>query len=363
MKLNDVLAEVDAIYISNPKWRESIIDPNFFYFTHLLRSQLAEGALIILTNHGNYLITIPQGESDGKKTGFTTVVARNEKERIEAIRKIFNGKKNIGVSYPTLTVREFNDLKSEFKELNFVDVGPYLDEMRSIKTNEEITLMKEAIKITEDSLSEALDKLKSGMTEVDVAKILTTLFLKNGADGNAFNPIIAFGENSFEGHHYPGETKLKEGDFVLTDIGAKYMRYNSDITRTFIFGRGSEKQKLIHDTVRKEQEVGISAIKDGATGREVFLAMTDFVKGTEFKRECDIGTAECRYPGHGVGLSVHDHFGVGSPDWIFRENMVTTVEPGIYVRGLGGVRIEDEVLVKKNGYEMLSKFSRDYKEI
>ncbi len=181
--------------------------------------------------------------------------------------------------------------------------------------------------------------------------------MKNGAQDNAFTPIIAFGENSAEPHYFSGSRKLKKGDIVLMDFGARYKKYNSDMTRTYIFGRANEKTKRMYEVVLEAQRVGIESIKSGVKGSDVDKKAREYIDSTEFKGLL------IHSLGHGVGLAVHDHPALSPNSNLVLENgMVVTVEPGVYVRGFGGVRIEDDVLVKGNG-EVLTPAPKDLIEI
>jgi len=361
MKIEDIFNKVDGIYISNPSWQETITDLNFFYFTRLLDSGLSEGASIFLTKDQKIIITGVLGEEDAKRSGFEVTVYKNKEDKDEILKKLFKDKNKIGISFSTFTVQEFSNLKEKFPSLEFIDVGPMINELRYIKDEQEISFIKEATKITAESLEELLNQLKEGVTEKEIASQLSILFIKNGADGNAFIPIVSFGENTAEQHHFPGARKLKYGDFVLFDVGARYMRYNADITRTYIFGRGNEKQKNIYETVKKAQEIGIKTLKDGIMGIDVQNNMRKFVDSTEFKDLCKQGAQACNLVGHGLGLAVHDHPAI--PGIQLKKNMVITVEPGIYIKGYGGVRIEDDVRIRENDYEILSQLDKEYREI
>ncbi len=361
MKIEDIFNKVDGIYISNPSWQETITDLNFFYFTRLLDSGLSEGASIFLAKDRKAIIVGALGEEDAKRSGFEVMVTKNKNDKDEILKKLFKDKKKIGLSFSTLTIQEFNNLKNNFPILEFIDVSPMINEMRAIKDDFEISLIREAAKIAGESVEEVLNYLKEGITEKEIAAQLSILFIKNGADSNAFTPIVSFGENAAEQHHFPGLRKLKKGDFVLIDFGAKYMKYNSDITRTYIFGKGDDKQKSIYATVKKAQEIGIKAVKDGVNGTDVQAAMRSFVDTTEYKDHCKYGATACNLVGHGLGLAVHDHNAI--PGALLKKNMVITVEPGIYLKNYGGVRIEDDILVKENGYEILSPVNKEYREI
>ena len=354
--IEDILKKVDAILIYNQG--EPMVDLNFFYFSRLLESGLFEGSYILIDNDKRVIITSELEETSAKKSDFQIEIFRKNQEKYELLSKYLGGKKKIGISFSSISLKEFNNLKDKFNELEFVDIENELSGLRQIKNDFEISLIKEAGKIASDVAEEIINYIKEGITENELAAKLTYLIMKNGAQDNAFTPIIAFGENSAEPHYFPGKRKLRKNDFVLLDFGAKFKKYNSDITRTYIFGKASEKQKRIYEIVREAQELGIESIMEGKTGKEVDTVVRNFIDSTEFKGLFIHST------GHGVGLAVHDHPALSqSSELLLKEGMVVTVEPGIYVKGFGGVRIEDDVLVKKNGRELLTSAPKEMIEI
>ena len=354
--IEDILKKVDAILIYNQG--EPMVDLNFFYFSRLLESGLFEGSYILIDNDKRVIITSELEETSAKKSDFQIEIFRKNQEKYELLSKYLGGKKKIGISFSSISLKEFNNLREKFNELEFVDIENELSGLRQIKNDFEISLIKEAGKIASDVAEEIINYIKEGITENELAAKLTYLIMKNGAQDNAFTPIIAFGENSAEPHYFPGKRKLRKNDFVLLDFGAKFKKYNSDITRTYIFGKASEKQKRIYEIVREAQELGIESIMEGKTGKEVDTVVRNFIDSTEFKGLFIHST------GHGVGLAVHDHPALSqSSELLLKEGMVVTVEPGIYVKGFGGVRIEDDVLVKKNGRELLTSAPKEMIEI
>ena len=354
--IEDILKKVDAILIYNQG--EPMVDLNFFYFSRLLESGLFEGSYILIDNDKRVIITSELEETSAKKSDFQIEIFRKNQEKYELLSKYLGGKKKIGISFSSISLKEFNNLRDKFNELEFVDIENELSGLRQIKNDFEISLIKEAGKIASDVAEEIINYIKEGITENELAAKLTYLIMKNGAQDNAFTPIIAFGENSAEPHYFPGKRKLRNNDFVLLDFGAKFKKYNSDITRTYIFGKASEKQKRIYEIVREAQELGIESIMEGKTGKEVDTVVRNFIDSTEFKGLFIHST------GHGVGLAVHDHPALSqSSELLLKEGMVVTVEPGIYVKGFGGVRIEDDVLVKKNGRELLTSAPKEMIEI
>ncbi|MEM1724492.1 MAG: aminopeptidase P family protein [Thermoplasmata archaeon] len=329
--IEDILKKVDAILIYNQG--EPMVDLNFFYFSRLLESGLFEGSYILIDNDKRVIITSELEETSAKKSDFQIEIFRKNQEKYELLSKYLGGKKKIGISFSSISLKEFNNLRDKFNELEFVDIENELSGLRQIKNDFEISLIKEAGKIASDVAEEIINYIKEGITENELAAKLTYLIMKNGAQDNAFTPIIAFGENSAEPHYFPGKRKLRKNDFVLLDFGAKFKKYNSDITRTYIFGKASEKQKRIYEIVREAQELGIESIMEGKTGKEVDTVVRNFIDSTEFKGLFIHST------GHGVGLAVHDHPALSqSSELLLKEGMVVTVEPGIYVKGFGGVR-------------------------
>ncbi|MGC8993059.1 MAG: M24 family metallopeptidase, partial [Thermoplasmata archaeon] len=281
---------------------------------------------------------------------------QNEKEEI--LKNVLRDKKNIGISFSNISLKTFNYLKSKFPNIEFLDITERLNEMRMIKDDYEFDLIKEAAKIASDVAEDIVDYIKEGIKEKELAAELTYLLMKNGAQENAFTPIIAFGENSAEPHYFSGERRLKKGDFVLIDFGARYRKYNSDITRTYIFGKANEKQRLMYEIVYNAQKIGIENIREGISGKDVDLEVRKYIDSTEFKGRF------IHSLGHGLGLAVHDHAALSqSSNLILRKNMVVTVEPGIYVKDFGGVRIEDDVVVKQDGCEILSYANKELTEI
>jgi Xaa-Pro dipeptidase len=202
------------------------------------------------------------------------------------------------------------------------------------------------------------DMISEGMSEYELAAEINYSLQNLGAEKPAFDTISSFGKNTAEPHYNHGDIKLSEGNFILCDFGACLKKYNSDITRTFLFGRATNQQKEIYDTVLQAQQIAFDAIKPGVIAGDIHHAVSSFIDSTKFKGRFIHST------GHSLGLAVHDGPGF-TPDntMELQENMILTVEPGIYLPGFGGVRIEDDVLVKKDGIELLTKSPHLFIEI
>lgn len=229
----------------------------------------------------------------------------------------------------------------------------FLREVRSVKTHEEISLISRAVQIAEISLKSVLHLLKPGITEIEFRRELLSAFFKFGGNGEAFPTIVAFGKDSAVPHWETGRKELKDGDVVIVDFGTEYKGYVSDITRTFLVGNVPFELKEIYGAVREAQELGIGELKAGKPCREVDLKVREFLKD---KGLSDYFTHSL---GHGIGVEVHEFPTLSrNSNEILKEGNVVTVEPGVYVPELGGVRIEDDCLVTEDGAFVISQLEK-----
>lgn len=222
-----------------------------------------------------------------------------------------------------------------------------------IKTASEIEKMTAAQRITEKTLAYILPKLRTGVTETEIAAEIDKDFLRNGGEKPAFDTIVAFGENAAECHHIPTDRELEKGDIVLIDIGAMSGGYCSDMTRTFCYGNPDAEITRVYNLVLQAQKLVLKHIKAGMTGREADAIAREFLRSNGFDKEF------CHTLGHGVGREIHEEPRLATySDKVLEENMVVTVEPGVYIEGWGGVRIEDMVVIKKDGIINLTEFDK-----
>ena len=218
-----------------------------------------------------------------------------------------------------------------------------MKELRMRKDNGEIRLMEKAAKVADDVFEEILSWDPVGMTERELA-LKIELAIRERSDGISFEPIVASGENGANPHHEPGERKLRRGDMVILDYGAKWKGYCSDITRTIALGKPDEKLVEIYEVVREAQERAFQAVREGVKAKEI----DGTARGTIEK--AGYGKYFTHRTGHGLGLDVHEEPYIGPDGEVILENGMTfTIEPGIYVPNLGGVRIEDDVVVERRG--------------
>ncbi len=221
---------------------------------------------------------------------------------------------------------------------------------RSVKESWELERMRKAQEITDLAFSEMLAKIKPGLTEKQLQAELVYSLLKNGADGMAFEPIVISGPNTSMPHGVPGDRAVQPGDFITMDFGALYQGYCADMTRTVAVGYATEEMKRVYDTVLRAQLAALAVTKAGATGKQIDAAARNLI--------ADAGYGQ--YFGHGYGhsLGMECHEGPNcnpSGETAMAVNMVSSAEPGIYLPGKFGVRIEDVVIFTANGCENITK--------
>ena len=354
---NNLEKKLDAIIIKNSG--EPFIDNNFFYVTGLDKG-IFEGSIAILHPNGNIDLIVSELEAElAKKADVNLNVYRNKEEFDETLKRFISSVKSIGINFAGILHRDFCKLKDRCPQSEFVDVSEALAKTRILKDDLEIGLIKESCKIADSVMEKIPSLLSEGMYEYELAAEIDHLMQKNGADKPAFETISSFGKNTADPHYTHGDSRLNAGDFVLCDFGACFRKYNSDITRTFVFGKADEKKKEMYKTVLEAQKIGFETIRPGIEANEVHNAVSLYIETSKFKG-CFIHST-----GHSLGLSVHDAgAGFGPESSIkLKENMVFTVEPGVYIPGVGGVRIEDDIVIKKDGIEILTKSQRQLIEI
>ena len=348
----------DVILFANSA--EPHLDLGFFYVTGV-PSGLFEGSVAAIHPDGNCtLLTSPLEEESARKAPEVTVeVVATRDEMRKQLRDLVGDAKKVGMNYREVTHEMFRSLKKYAKGAKMVDVSDAVAQARSIKDRTEVQRISKAAEIAARTAKEIPSLLRSGMTELELAAEVEHCMGKYGASGRSFNTIVAFGPHGAEPHFEPTATKLKGPTTMVIDFGALYQRYCSDVTRSFAFGRPKKELRTMHETVEAAQQAAFELIRPGVRGSEVHAAAAKVIDASRWKGRFIHGL------GHSVGLAVHDP-GVGlSPrsKEKLREGMVVTVEPGIYVPGVGGVRIEDDVLVTKNGYKILSEAPRGYIEV
>ncbi len=320
-------------------------DDNRFYFSGF-RSSFG---CILMTKKKKILITDSRYESEARKSagGFTVLLAGGGATLYSVVKKQLSLLKSqvVGFEDDCLTVGQFESMKANLPDVRFVPAGNDVKKMRAIKTEEEIEKIRAAEIVTQNALAEVIPQIKVGMSEKEVSDLITFHILKNGAEGLAFENIVCFGETSACPHHHPSKDRLlAKDDIILVDIGAKLNGYCGDMTRTFCLGDPDSKLAHMHQVVLEAQKFALQNIRAGITCKEADSMAREYLLAHGFKDEFSHSL------GHGIGVEVHEIPTVSprSTD-VLEENMIISVEPGVYIEGLGGVRIEDIAVVKKDG--------------
>jgi Xaa-Pro aminopeptidase len=263
------------------------------------------------------------------------------------------GVKKLGFEQDHLTFASFKAYEKAV-EGELVPVSGVIEKLRLIKTPAEIKILKEAADIADAAFKHILDFIKPGKTELEVSNELEFFMRNAGATSSSFDIIVASGYRSSLPHGVASEKLIESGDFVTLDFGAYYKGFVSDITRTVAVGTPSPKLKEIYDIVLEAQLRGMAGIKPGMTGREADALTRDYIS------EKGYGEFFGHSTGHGIGLEVHEGPSLSTKsDIILEPGMIVTVEPGIYIPELGGVRIEDDTIITENGNETLTHSTKE----
>ncbi len=268
-----------------------------------------------------------------------------------------HGLKRIGFEKAVLTYAQFEAISGELAKLEdtaFLPTEGHVERLRMVKTAEEIARIRTACAISDQALQNAMVAIREGMSELELARELESQIFRAGGDGVAFSTIAAFGPRASQPHAVPdANVHLRRGDFILLDFGALHQGYRADMTRTFVFGTATERQKSAYAAVLASQLKGVEAARPGAVGREADAISRQQLAEGDWP-EFGYGV------GHGVGLEVHElPFLSRKCDQTLQPGMTLTVEPGVYIPQWGGIRIEDTVLVSESGPECLTRFPKD----
>lgn len=252
----------------------------------------------------------------------------------------------------SISCAAFEGFRKVFPKAEFVDVEGEISSVRAVKTPEEIEIIRKAAALNDEAWRIAQSKFAPGMSERDMARIIKHTMLDLG-DGEAFETIVCIGENAAECHHIPDDTKWDGKKNILVDMGIKYCGYASDMTRNIFGSRMSKLYKKVYGLVLEANMRAIEAAKPGMTAKSLDKVARDFLEVNGF------GKAFGHSLGHGVGLEVHENPAISHrANTRLKAGMIITIEPGVYLPGNLGVRIEDLVLITENGCEVLSSSAK-----
>ena len=347
--------KVDAVVFMNAT--EPNLDRSFFYVTGIT-SGLFEECVAIASPRAVEVLSSALEETSARKAGVRVTVFKRRADLRMILEKKLRRYDTIGLNFSELTHANFKFISGAAKGVKIVDVSEEVRSARKIKDFDEIGRIARACRIASRVADDIPDLVSPGDTETSAAAEVNYAMMFAGAEAPAFETNASFGPATAEPHYVPGTRRLKKGQLALFDFGAMFRRYVSDITRTFVCGSPSARHRRMYEVVLEAQLAAIDAVEDGVTGKAVDAAARDVIDRSEFKGRFIHST------GHGLGISVHDPGSVSMHlDETLRTGMVVTIEPGVYVKGFGGVRIEDDVLVTKGGCRVLTSASKELRQI
>lgn len=328
-------------------------DVNRRYFTDMKSSS---GTVLVFPDSAYLIIDFRYIEKARKKVSTCEVI---EQQRLfHQINKLLkkHGAKTVAIESDYLTVSELIDFKANLKVKIKSDkeLSRLITSLRIVKSDDEILKIEKAQRIAESAFNEILKFIEVGRSEREIALRLDRLMLEYGAEELSFKTIVLSGKNTSMPHGVPSDKRVESGDFVLMDFGAVYDGYHSDMTRTVCVGNPTEKQRKIYDIVLNAQKESIKLARAGISGSWLDSVARDIITNK--------GYGDCfgHSLGHGVGLEIHEYPNASpNSDYGLLKNSVVTIEPGIYLEGEFGVRIEDFVVLKEDGCENLTKAPKE----
>ncbi|RIW38406.1 aminopeptidase P family protein [Bacillus salacetis] len=345
---------IEAVFINSKE--------NVFYLSSFLTDPHERLMGLFLFNGADPLFVLPaMEEGQLKSAGWThEIIGYSDHENPwdlirEAVKKRNTaGAGKVALEKEVLSYSRSEEFLSLFTDTEVIDAEEKLNELRVVKDDQEIEILRRAAEMADFGVQTGVDALTEGVTEMEVLAKIEYELKKKGIREMSFSTMVLFGEKSGEPHGNPGNRKLQPGDFVLFDLGVVLDGYCSDITRMVAFKSVSDQQKEIYETVLKAEKASLEASRPGSrigdldsTARKI---ITDAGYGDFFPHRI----------GHGMGINVHEFPSMSHlNDGILKAGMVYTIEPGIYLPDVGGVRIEDDVLVTEEGYETLTKFPKE----
>ena len=264
--------------------------------------------------------------------------------------------KEILVEADSMTRADGNRLSEKLDGVTLVDSSGLVESLRAVKDANEVAIIRHSIEINERVFLQLLSELKPATTESEIGFRLEALMREHGGEGCSFDPIVATGENSALAHYRPGNLTIGDSDFLLLDWGTKYQHYASDLTRMIWFGKSpTPRMEEIYEIVLAANLAAIESVRAGVKGQDVDAVARKLIADAGF------GDQFSHSLGHGIGLEIHESPSLSTvSETVLEPGMVITVEPGIYVAGVGGVRIEDDVLVTETGCEVLSSLPKAF---
>lgn len=332
-----------------------ISDPSSINYFIGYKTDPGERLLVLLVDQRgsarlylNRLFPAYKSEND-----LVTVVEYGDGENIiQTLAQSLDGTRvGIDKTWPSHFLLELMDAKDDLVPLN---QSKLVDDMRAIKSPEEIKVMEEASRLNDQACVLLISKLNEGLKESDMVHLLKDFYKQTGHSGVSFEPIVAYGPNGADPHHHTDDSTPQIGDSVVIDIGGSYQGYASDMTRTVFYGQASEEAQKVYQTVLRAQLTAIDTVKPGIPIKEIDLAARSVIDKAGY------GDYFTHRTGHFIGQEAHEAGDVSQyNEGLTQVGQIFSIEPGIYLPGKFGVRIEDLILVTEDGHQVLNQISKD----
>ncbi|MGG3281914.1 M24 family metallopeptidase [Paenibacillus solani] len=336
-----------------------VTDPKHVYYLTGFASDPHERFLgLLLSTENDPVLIVPALDREAAEAASTVkyIVTHQDTDNPYLLlqQQIQGTAGTLAVEKDQLSVTRYEQLQQHVKAERVEDVGNVLRGLRIQKSAEEVSIIKNAVRLVEDVLTQGLAQVKVGVTEIELVAELEYLMKKLGADSPSFATMVLSGPNTALPHGVPGTRRIEAGDLLMFDLGVYAGGYASDITRTFAVGELKPEAVNIYKTVLAANLAGIQAVKPGVTYGSIDRAARKVIDDAGY------GAAFVHRLGHGLGMDVHEYPSVhGLNEETLQPGAVFTIEPGIYLPGVGGVRIEDDVLVTDDGVEVLTSFPKE----
>ena len=344
--------QMDAVFLTSKA--------NLYYYTNIYEEAHDRLLALYVDVQGNILLICPLLEKeDVKNAGFTEDVIyygdhENPWEKLKQKLTGIDGINRLAIEKEVLNVNRFEQLKNVFHTAELVDGQTLLNNIRLIKDDQEYRYLKEAAEYADFAIETALKHIAPGQTELSLIAEIEYALKKEGIREMSFGTTVLTGEKSAAPHGNPDLTAMASGDFVLMDLGVVHQGYCSDITRTVAIGEISNQQKEIYQTVLKAEEKALEASQIGVPLGKIDRTAREVIEAAGY------GDYFMHRIGHGLGIEVHEFPSLASNiESLLQKGMCYTIEPGIYLPGVGGVRIEDDVFVTDRGGEPLTTFTKE----
>ncbi|MCU5746108.1 Xaa-Pro peptidase family protein [Staphylococcus sp. SQ8-PEA] len=326
---------------------------NIYYLTGYYSNPHERLYALLIKPNGEQILFCPQLEvEDVKLSPFTGKII----SYLDSENPLLKARESLSVllvEAEHLTLQRQRELRQHFDTQQFGDIDETLKHLRNIKSSEEIEKLTKAANLADRCVAIGVDYLEEGRTEREVVNHIENEIKKYGINEMSFDTMVLFGDHAASPHGVPGDRKLQQDEYVLFDLGVVYNHYCSDITRTIAFGTPDNQAQRIYEIVKEAQTQSIKAIKPGIEISEIDKIARDIITQHGY------GEYFTHRLGHGIGIEAHEYQDIsGDNHNVLEEGMVITIEPGIYVKGVAGVRIEDDILVTNNGAQILTTYSK-----